>query len=99
MARQTPAKHDSSAVVSSSDDSSASSRKAMRVISRAFHKRKARKFSAGTDFALQSFRTNLRNRQKMNQRFFAKREIVQEIPKRTVPAGSNLVERRFNLVR
>ena len=49
--------------------------------------------------ALQSFRTNLRNRQKMNQRFFAKREIVQEIRERTVPAGRNLVERRFNLVR
>ena len=52
MARQTPAKHDSSAVVSSSADASATSRKAMRVISRAFHKRKGRKFSAAIDSEL-----------------------------------------------
>src|SRR5438105_10145846 len=49
--------------------------------------------------ALQPFRANLRNRQKMNQRFFAEREIAQKIWKRTVPAGSNFAQCSFNLVR
>src|SRR6266478_4062138 len=49
--------------------------------------------------ALQSFRANLRNRQKMNERLFAEREIVQEIWKRTVPTRRNFAQRLFNLDR
>src|SRR6266478_7990462 len=47
--------------------------------------------------ALQSFRTNLRNRQKMNQRFFAERKIAQQIWKRTLPTGRNFTQCCFNL--
>ena len=41
----------------------------------------------------------LRNRQKMNERLFAERELVQEIWKRTVPTRRNFAQRRFNLDR